>query len=113
MPWCSWLSRVLDTDEVSGSTPDGISYLLPTPPPAVPIVTAQGNFSALHARPTVMDLHGENHYAQFARKHWMKAKKAPTVKSNVLKTELWDSLEKDGFAYGSLLILENLQILEK
>ncbi|KAF2097522.1 hypothetical protein NA57DRAFT_41462 [Rhizodiscina lignyota] len=79
----------------------------------VPIVTSQGNFSALHARPTVSDLHGENQYAQFARKHWLKAKKAPTVKSNILKSELWDSLEKDGFSYGSLLILENLQVLEK
>lgn len=78
----------------------------------VPIVTSQGNFSALHARPTVSDLHGENQYAQFAQKYWSTTKKAK-VKSNILKTELWDSLEKDGFAYGSLLILENLQVLEK
>lgn len=79
----------------------------------VPIISSQGNFSALHARPTVADLHGENQFAQFARKHWAKSDKASSVKSGQLKAELWDKLEKEKFAYGSLLILENLQIVEK
>ncbi|KAK7530398.1 uncharacterized protein J3D65DRAFT_641109 [Phyllosticta citribraziliensis] len=65
-----------------------------------------------HARPTVSDLQGENHYAQVARKHWLGAARPPKVKPDVLKRELWDVLEKDGFPYSALLILENLQLLE-
>jgi intron-binding protein aquarius len=30
-----------------------------------------------------------------------------------LKTEIWDVLEKEGFLFKSLLVLENLQILER
>jgi len=43
------------------------------------------------------------------------SKRATKVKVNqeVLKNEIWDVLEKDSFAFGSLLVLENLQILEK
>ncbi|EKG20245.1 hypothetical protein MPH_02478 [Macrophomina phaseolina MS6] len=66
-----------------------------------------------HARPTVADLNGENHYAQVARKHWLDCSKPPKVRPQVVKDELWDSLEKDDFPYPSLLILENLQLLEK
>jgi intron-binding protein aquarius len=78
----------------------------------VPVTTSPGDFSALHTRPTVSDLHGENHYAQVARKNWLNTKKAPKVRQNVLKEELWDPLEKEDFAFGSLLILENLQLVE-
>lgn len=66
-----------------------------------------------HARPTISDLQGDNHYAQIARKYWLDVKKAPKVQPKVVKEELWDHLEKEGFAYGSLLILETLQVLEK
>lgn len=66
-----------------------------------------------HARPTVADLNGENHYAQVARKHWLDSSKPPKVRPQVVKDELWDSLERDDFPYPSLLILENLQLLEK
>ncbi|OJD40007.1 dead helicases superfamily protein [Diplodia corticola] len=66
-----------------------------------------------HARPTVADLNGENHYAQVARKHWLDSSKPPKVRPQVVKDELWDVLEKDDFPYPSLLILENLQLLEK
>ena len=69
--------------------------------------------SNLHARPTVADLHGENHFAQVARKNWLAAKKAPKVRPDVVKKELWDELEKVDFAYPSLLVLENLQLLER
>ncbi|KAF2133417.1 P-loop containing nucleoside triphosphate hydrolase protein [Dothidotthia symphoricarpi CBS 119687] len=69
--------------------------------------------SNVHARPTVADLHGDNHFAQAARKHWLAAKKTAKVRPDVVKKELWDELEKVDFAYSSLLILENLQLLER
>ncbi|EOA82516.1 uncharacterized protein SETTUDRAFT_140653 [Exserohilum turcica Et28A] len=69
--------------------------------------------SSLHARPTVADLHGENHFAQVARKNWLAAKKTPKVRPDVVKKDLWDHLETAHFAHSSLLILENLQLLER
>lgn len=69
--------------------------------------------AVVHARPTVADLHGENHFAQVARKNWLAAKKAPKVRPDVVKKELWDELENVDFAYSSLLVLENLQLLER
>jgi intron-binding protein aquarius len=69
--------------------------------------------SQLNTRPTIDDLQGDNHYADVANKYWLKTSKIGNVKANVLKEDIWDRLEKDGFAYGSLLILENLQILER
>jgi hypothetical protein len=66
----------------------------------------------LQPRPTVADLHGENHFAQVARKNWLTAK-APKVRPEVVKKELWDELEEIDFAYSSLLVLENLQLLER
>lgn len=68
--------------------------------------------SNLHARPTVADLHGESHFAQVARKTWLSTSKAPKVRPEVVKKELWDQLEHVDFAYPSLLVLENLQLLE-
>ena len=67
-------------------------------------------------RPTVADLQGENEFVQLAKKHWLKPSKKNAkvkVKSDVLKTEIWDVLEKEDFAFKSLLVLENLQILER
>ncbi|KAI0911576.1 P-loop containing nucleoside triphosphate hydrolase protein [Ustulina deusta] len=67
------------------------------------------------ARPTVADLEGESEFAQLAKQHWLKASKSAAkvkVKNDVLKKEIWDVLEKDAFAYKSLLILEGLQTLE-
>ena len=67
-------------------------------------------------RPTVADLHGESAFAQLAKTHWLKASKKPTnvkVKPDLLKSEIWDVLEKEDFAFKSLLTLENLQILER
>lgn len=66
----------------------------------------------LQPRPTVADLHGENHFAQVARKNWLTAK-APKVRPEVIKKDLWDELEEIDFAYPSLLALENLQLLER
>ena len=65
------------------------------------------------ARPTVADLHGENPFAQLARKHWLATNKTPKTRPEVIKNELWDELVKVDFAYSSLLILENLQLLER
>ncbi|KAF2761210.1 P-loop containing nucleoside triphosphate hydrolase protein [Pseudovirgaria hyperparasitica] len=79
----------------------------------VPITAPSADESALHTRPTTSDLHGENYYAQVARKHWLGTAKTPRVRNSVVKEELWDHLEKDDFAFGSLLILENLQLLEQ
>jgi intron-binding protein aquarius len=68
------------------------------------------------ARPTVADLQGDNVFAQLAKKHWLKGTKKTTkvkVKPDVVKKEIWDVLEAEGFPFRSLLVLENLRILEK
>lgn len=65
-------------------------------------------------RPTVADLEGESSFATLARKLWLNKKTAKVkVKHDVLKIEIWDVLEKDDFPFKSLLVLENLQILER
>jgi intron-binding protein aquarius len=66
-------------------------------------------------RPTVADLEGESSFAILAKKHWRSSKKTAKVKvkPDVLKNEIWDVLEKEDFAFKSLLVLESLQILEK
>lgn len=67
------------------------------------------------ARPTVADLEGESGFAQLAKQHWLKPSRSRAkvkVKNDVLKKEIWDVLEKDAFAYKSLLVLEGLQTLE-
>jgi intron-binding protein aquarius len=69
-------------------------------------------------RPTVADLQGDNPFAQLAKKYWLDhTKKAGNVqvkvKPEVLKKEIWDVLEQEDFPYRSLLVLENLQILER
>lgn len=72
------------------------------------------------ARPTAADIDGETEFAQLANKHWLKTTRTTKratkvkvkVKNDVLKREIWDALEKDGFQYKSLLVLEGLQILE-
>ena len=69
--------------------------------------------TSLSSRPTVDDLTGDNHYAVLARKNWLGKSKAPKVQANVVKEELWDHLEKEQFAFGSLLLLEQLQLLER
>lgn len=66
-------------------------------------------------RSVVGDLEGENQWTSLARKHWLKvtASGKVRVKSKVIKGEIWDVLESEAFAFRSLLILENLQILEE
>lgn len=67
-------------------------------------------------RPTVADLQGDNPFAQLAKKLWLKpTKKAAKVKvkEDVLRSGIWEVLEQEDFTFKSLLVLENLQILER
>ncbi|KAK0723045.1 P-loop containing nucleoside triphosphate hydrolase protein [Lasiosphaeria miniovina] len=71
--------------------------------------------SANSGRPTTDDLEGESEFATLARQHWLKTSKRATrvkVKNDVLKREIWDTLEKENFPLKSLLVLEGLQTLE-
>lgn len=62
---------------------------------------------------------GENAFLQFAKAHWLKpttTKKQPSkvkVKQDELKEEIWDVLEAEDFQFQPLLLLENLQMLER
>ena len=67
---------------------------------------------ALSGRPTLADLQGDTHYSQLAQKTWLNKKKPPKVLPQILKEELWDRLEQDEFAFGKLLLLEQLRLLE-
>lgn len=67
-------------------------------------------------RPLTAAKDGGSEFAQLAKQHWLKStKRKPKtkVKNDVLKRDIWDVLEKDDFAFKSLLTLESLQILEK
>ena len=66
------------------------------------------------------DMNGTNgatedmdHWEVLAQKHWSKPVKSNKAKPNVIKKEIWDVLEDEGFFYRSLLQLESLQLLEK
>lgn len=63
------------------------------------------------ARPDFEDLHGENQWTQLARNHWLS--RQSKVKNEVIKNEIWDVLENEGFQFRSLLVLESLQLLER
>lgn len=65
-------------------------------------------------RPTVAEIHGDSHFAQVAQKHWLASKEPVTrAQPDFLKAELWDPLVRDQFAVSSILLLENLQLLER
>lgn len=62
------------------------------------------------------DSDAEGEFASLAKQHWLKKTKRATkvkVKNDVLKREIWDALEKDGFQFKSLVALEGLQTLER
>jgi len=76
----------------------------------------EAKVDADEGRPTVADLQADHPFAQLAKQHWLKPKKTKAkvkAKPDVLKSEIWDVLEKEAFTFKSLLVLENLQILEK
>lgn len=63
--------------------------------------------------PRAEKLGEDDYWSQLAEKHWLKPVKSRKVKSGVVKKEIWDVLESEQFQFRSLLVLENLQILEK
>ncbi|KAF2153762.1 P-loop containing nucleoside triphosphate hydrolase protein [Myriangium duriaei CBS 260.36] len=65
------------------------------------------------SRPTIQDLTGDNTLAQLARKYWLGKTKVKKVQSNVVKAEIWDPLEKENFPFQQLLLLEQLQLLDR
>lgn len=86
-------------------------------PPAKRVKSSAGLRSqSASGRPTAGDLEGNSEFATLAKQHWLKSSKRATrvkVKNDVLKQEIWDTLEKEGFPVKSLLSLESLQILER
>ncbi|KAL1953544.1 hypothetical protein VTO42DRAFT_2621 [Malbranchea cinnamomea] len=69
---------------------------------------------SLDIRPTVNDLQeGNNRWVELAQAHWLKPTPSPKANPDVIKREIWDALEAEGFPLRSLLILENLHLLEK
>ncbi|KAJ5403889.1 hypothetical protein N7509_003760 [Penicillium cosmopolitanum] len=67
---------------------------------------------SLEARPTVVDFREDSPWLKLAKTHWLDVK-VRKVKPDVIKKQLWDPLEAEGFTNRSLLILENLNVLEK
>lgn len=59
------------------------------------------------------ELENDDYWAVLAHKHWPKPVNTKRVKPDVIKTEIWDVLEEDGFSLRSLCQLESLQLLEK
>ncbi|KAI1769078.1 P-loop containing nucleoside triphosphate hydrolase protein [Hypoxylon sp. FL1150] len=85
------------------------------PPAKRPKSDAKSKSRNVEPRPTIADLEGESEFAELARKHWLKTTRRaakPKVKNEVLKNSIWDVLEKNGFPYKSLLVLEGLQTVE-
>jgi intron-binding protein aquarius len=86
-------------------------------PPAKRVKSSAGLRSkGAPGRPTADDLEGDSEFAALAKQHWLKTSKRSTrvkVKNDVLKREIWDTLEKEGFPTKSLLALEGLQLLER
>ncbi|KAH0565657.1 hypothetical protein GP486_000947 [Trichoglossum hirsutum] len=64
------------------------------------------------SRPTVAELQGDNHYAQLAKKNWLNTPGPSRFNPELLKSGVWEPLENENFQFRSLLILENLRLLE-
>ena len=54
----------------------------------------------------------DSHFAALAQKYWQKGK-SKQANPDVIKTQLWDRLEKDSFNISHVASLENLQCLER
>lgn len=67
----------------------------------------------MDSRPTVEDFRGDNLWVKLAKTHWLETPRVRKVKPDVIKKDFWDPLEAERFSLRSLLILENLNILEK
>ncbi|KAL8738831.1 MAG: hypothetical protein Q9181_000435 [Wetmoreana brouardii] len=70
-------------------------------------------FSGEDGRPGAGEFDGENPWTQLASQHWPGGRKSKKVKTEVIKNEIWDVLEQEGFQFRSLLILESLQLLDR
>ena len=57
--------------------------------------------------------HEDNVWTSLGAKHWPRPPKSARVSTEVVEKEIWDVLEHEDFQFPSLLILENLQLLEK
>ncbi|OJJ33165.1 hypothetical protein ASPWEDRAFT_53200 [Aspergillus wentii DTO 134E9] len=68
---------------------------------------------SLDSRPTVEDFREDSSWVKLAKSHWLDTSKVRKVKQDVIKKDIWDPLEAEGFNLRSLLTLENLNILEK
>ncbi|PWY64762.1 DEAD helicase superfamily protein [Aspergillus heteromorphus CBS 117.55] len=75
--------------------------------------TRQAMAPGLDSRPTVEDFREDSAWVRLAKTHWLEGSKARKVKQDVIKKDIWDPLEAEGFSFRSLLTLENLNILEK
>lgn len=64
-------------------------------------------------RSEVDDPNDTNKWTLLAEKYWLKPTKSRNINAQVVKSEIWDVLQNNGFEYRSLLFLENLQLLEK
>lgn len=67
----------------------------------------------LDSRPTVEDFREDSSWVKLAKTHWLEVPNVRKAKQDVIKKEIWDPLEAEGFNIRSLLTLENLSILEK
>ncbi|KAJ5580048.1 uncharacterized protein N7459_006033 [Penicillium hispanicum] len=67
---------------------------------------------SLESRPTVVDFREDSPWVKLAKAHWLNTT-VRKAKPDVIKQQLWDPLEAEGFSSRSLLILENLNVLEK
>ncbi|KAK6532207.1 hypothetical protein TWF281_006401 [Arthrobotrys megalospora] len=63
-------------------------------------------------QPTFSDLQGGNFYAVAANTHWLKPGGQPRFSSKAVK-EIYSALEKEDFSQRDLLLLENLQYMER
>lgn len=59
------------------------------------------------------DLQGDSRWPALAESLWLGKKATRKVKPEVIRREIWDVLEQEGFPARTLQTLENLQILEK
>ncbi|CAL5869410.1 uncharacterized protein PFLUO_LOCUS3639 [Penicillium psychrofluorescens] len=67
---------------------------------------------SLDSRPAVVDFREDSPWVKLAKAHWLDTK-VRKAKPDVIHKQLWLPLQEEGFTTRSLLILENLNILEK
>ncbi|KAL4877295.1 P-loop containing nucleoside triphosphate hydrolase protein [Aspergillus karnatakaensis] len=77
------------------------------------IQTQHAMAHGLDSRPTVEDFRDDNPWVRLAKTHWLETSVVRKVKHDVIKKDIWDPLEAEGFSFRSLLTLENLNVLEK